>query len=246
MSKTPKKKITVQDADFQPVAAEIAIASSGTNNLGITAPKTAKLPLHFNIPAGLLGSEQTREPESRLRGAISRRFRAERSRRAMERRDERRRRDSSSPFPSPSLGEEAKAHIKITPKGGGEPIKFDTGNARLAETTLRLLDVTPELKDVHIEITPGLEGGSLALMTEPFAQDLHRQAPLLFIEYADWESRGKDGPTLRLDMNQSVDLPSAQAAVSFEPPVENVKVSSTWSRGLLISGDFASKMTYTL
>jgi len=142
--------------------------------------------------------------------------------------------------------ERLKALLKLTPKSGGEALRTEMSTGTQSSARVRLLGAPAELRDLDIEIAAGLEGGATAILKEPYTATITRQASPLGIEYADWDSRGKDGAALRVDLNQPVDLPSMQTAISFDPPVANISVSSSWSRGLMISGDFASAASYTL
>lgn len=136
--------------------------------------------------------------------------------------------------------------MKLRPQGGGDALHTELEAGTRSSTRIRLVEAPGDLRVLDLEIAAGLEGGDLAVLPSAFTQTVQRQASPLNIEYVDWDSRGKDGATLRLDLNQPVDLPSMQTAVSFSPPVANVSVSSTWSRGLMIQGDFASGLNYTL
>lgn len=240
-----KAKIALTDAGGKAVAAEIAPWESRADTLKITVPQASSLPISLKVPAGVLSPDKlaalkaeyvAQYPSATPLSVAQAEWNVDT--------------DGNNAialnFSEPVDTEKLKPLFKVTPKGGGDALKFSINTGTTSSVQVRLMDATPELKDVTVAVSPGLEGGALAVMTEPFTQDVHRQAPPLAIEYADWEGMGKDGPALRLDINQPVDLPSVQAAVSFEPPVDNLKVSSTWTRGLRINGDFASKQTYTL
>lgn len=136
--------------------------------------------------------------------------------------------------------------LTLRPVGGGDAPKFDLGSSTQSTVMARLEGVLAEMRTLEVEIAAGLEGGDLLVLPAPIKQTVERQATPLNIDYADWESRGKDGAVLRVDLNQSLDVTSMQSAVRFEPPVSNISVSTSWTRGILIKGDFASETTYTL
>lgn len=239
-----QQALAVSDAGGQAVAITLRPASEGAqSNFQFDVPAGTKQPLHVRLPKGLragdqiasLGAEQTYEyPQPLLFKDASWSVEQDGGHKI----------DLS--FTEAVVAASLKPLLNIKAKDSGAPLKFDVGSGTSSVVSVRLLDVPAEVKDILVEVQPGLSAGALNVMTERSERSAHRQALPLGIEYADWEMRGKDGALIRLDVNQAVDLPSMQRAVSFDPPVANISVSSTWTRGLTISGDFASKTSYTL
>jgi uncharacterized protein YfaS (alpha-2-macroglobulin family) len=240
-----KQALIINDATGQPVDATIAPTPNVAGQLMLDLPQGVSLPVSFRFPAGTLSADATamlkqdytfQYPDAEQLKVTEAYWKV----------DEYGESAITLTFSGAVSSESVKTAAKITPKEGGDALRLETSSGNTNSVRIRLLNATPEMKEVLVEIAPGLEGGKLAVMKDRYSQALTRQAAPLNVEYTDWETRGKDGAVLRADLNQPVDLPSMQAAISFEPPVDNVKVSSTWSRGLMIAGDFASKATYTL
>lgn len=242
---TFQKALLVTDANGAAVSATLGNANSPSLELSIQVSAASALPLQFKVPSGLLawdgGAILTQDLTFQYpdKEGIS----------------------VSQPgwtvseygdhflnltFSAPVNWVSLKPALEISPKDGGAPLRVEPETSQGTVIKLRLLDVPAGVNEVRVTVAAGLEGGALSVMKAPYEAVVARQAANLNIEYADWSSRGKDGPELRLDLNQQVDLVSMKEAVDFTPPVDNVSVAATWTRGIKITGEFASKTSYTL
>jgi uncharacterized protein YfaS (alpha-2-macroglobulin family) len=237
--------LKVTDPNGQPVNATVSAAPNQWSTLDIQVPASAGLPLKFAVPNGLLaadgGAILTQDyllqfPDNEGISVTQASWVVEETGESF----------LNLTFSAPVTAGALNSAMQVRPKEGGDPFKLEAVTSAGATMKFRLLDAPPEAREARVTIVAGLEGGALAVMKTQYETVVARQAATLNIEYADWESRGKDGPALRLDLNQPVDLVSMKSAISFMPPVDNVSVSSTWTRGIVITGDFASKASYTL
>lgn len=237
--------LTVNDAAGNPVAAELDTVDGSTPEIRLAVPVEAALPLTFRLPSGTLSAGKT----AVLGKDFVEQFPAKDHLKVAGVNwvtDEGNLGTVEVQFSKVVNVDVLRKALEIRPADGGDALKYELESGGASNHRIRLLDVPMELKAISLRIAAGLEGGVLSTLPEDFTQNVRRTARPLSIEYADWESRGKDGPALRLDVNQPLDLVSMKAAVSFEPPVDNIAVSTTWTRGLLITGDFNSKAAYTL
>ena len=104
---------------------------------------------------------------------------------------------------------------------------------------------------LRLTATAGIESRDKNRLVEDVSVDITHDAPPLEVQYTWWGYEGRDGLSLRINLNEPLQ-PAATPDVlakhlSVQPPIENMKVDYGYNADQVrILGDWASETSYTV
>lgn len=135
--------------------------------------------------------------------------------------------------------------LKVIESESGEAISVEPTDMEGADGTLTIYGASGA-DTLNVMIDGGLRGLSLGLLAMPYTTELTRDPMSLDLGWSEWEQRGKDGLSYRINFNQPLDITSLREAVSFAPGVANLTVEHNYGNTYRIGGDFAPATEYIL
>ena len=137
--------------------------------------------------------------------------------------------------------------LTLTNAESGAPIPFEMVSTGMSDRqTLKTTLDSPYQVEVQATVQPGLNGNAYLAMVEPFSGTVARDSTPLAFEYTWWDSIGRDGLALVLNLSQRADLDSMKAHVRVIPAVENLGVERGYGSQFRVFGDWQPNTSYTI
>lgn len=136
--------------------------------------------------------------------------------------------------------------VSVTDADSGQTCNLEPSELESEENTLYLYDVPAEATQLKVTFAPGLRGLNLGVLAAAETRELYSEAPDFAVDSHWWQSRGEQGLSLYLRLNQRVDIVSLREALYFGPGVSNIAVRHSYGSSYSVTGDFAPETDYTL